>query len=306
MLLFIGLQQIVELKTHGFYLEKIISDDLITRPDWDIPALSCDEEKAILELLDQPFTFLGSGSECFAFLSQDKKTVIKFFKLDYLRPVYFFRGLFAEDHSKSAGTLSSIYPWLSLPSPFDSLAKRVLGMREYRIARTFNSVKLSYDNLKEETGLIYLHLNPTSSFHKKLILYDPNGIAQEVDLDTARFYIQNCATPLEKHLLALKENQEQKRAEQCIASLCDLILKRCCKGFADRDPYNKNFGFIADRAIEIDTGSFIPNLHMKEPRFYKQELLFIGLGLKKWAKDHYPELLAHIDSLLIEEIERNT
>jgi hypothetical protein len=303
-LLFIGLQQIIELKTRGFYLQKILSDDLALHPTWDIPALSCSEEKAVVELLDQPFTFLGSGSECFAFLSQDKKSVIKFFKLDYLRPIYFFRGLFTEDHSKNAGTLSSVYARLSLPSSLDRLAKRILGMREYRIARTFNSVKLSYDNLKEETGLIYLHLNPTSSFHKKLILHDPNGIAQEVDLDTSRFYIQTYATPLEKHLLALKENQQQQRAEQCITSLCDLILKRCRKGFADRDPYNKNFGFIADRAIEIDTGSFIPHLQMKEARFYKQELLFIGLGLKKWAQDHYPALLAHIDSLLLEEIER--
>ena len=305
--IFIGVQHLIERKTHGFYLQRILSEDLFIQPDWDIAALNQEEERVIKELLDQPFTFLGSGSECFAFLSQDEKTVIKFFKLDYFRPIYFLRGLFSENHRENAGTLSSIYTQLS---PFcfgmDSLVKRVVGMREFRIGRTFKSLKLSYDHLKEETGLIYLHLNPTSLFHKKLTLYDPNGIAQEIDLDSTRFYIQKRATPLEKHLLALKENHEQKRAEQCLASLCNLIVQRCRKGFADRDPYNKNFGFIEDRAIEIDTGSFIPYLRMQEPRFYKQELLFIALGIKQWAKSHYPELLSPIDSLLAEEIGQGT
>jgi hypothetical protein len=302
---FIGLQHLIERKTHGFYLQRILCDDLFIQPHWDTAPLSCDEEGEVKELLDQPFTFLGSGSECLAFISQDKKTVIKFFKLDHFRPIYFLRGLFSEDHSENASTVSSIYTRLSpVPCGLDPLVKRVVGMREFRIGRTFNSLKLSYDHLKEETGLIYLHLNPTCIFHKKLTLYDPNGIAQQIDIDSTRFYIQKCATPLEKHLLSLKKNQKQKRAEQCIASLCDLIVKRCRKGFADRDPYNKNFGFIEDRAIEIDTGSFIPYSRMQEPRFYKQELLFILLGIKHWAKTHYPELLAYIDSLLEEEVGR--
>lgn len=301
--LFIGLQQIIELRTRGFYLQKIVESDLIAHRDWDVPDLSKEEQNAVLSVLDQPFTFLGAGSECFAFLSEDQSTVIKFFKLDTFRPVYFFRGLFSEDHRSSAGTISSLYPHLSLFFPgIDGIARRVLGMREYRISRTFNSLKLSYDHFKEETGLIYLHLNPTNSFHKKGVLYDPNGIAHEIDLNTARFYLQRRAIPLEKHFLALKENKEHERAKQCVASLCAMILDRCRKGFADRDPYNKNFGFIDDRAIELDTGSFLPNPGMKEKRFYKQELLFVTLELRRWAENNYPELLPVIASEVAQEI----
>ncbi len=229
--------------------------------------------------------------------------MIKFFKLDIFRPIYFFRGLFTEDHSEDAGKISSLCSHLSLENY--PIAKRVLGMREYRISRTFNSIKLSYDNLKEETGLIYLHLNPTHCFHKTITLYDPNGIAHQIDLDSTRFYLQKRAVPLEKHFLALKENQEHERAQKSIASLCNLIIDRCRKGFADRDPYNKNFGFIDDRAIEIDTGSFIPNPCMKEPRFYKQELFFITLELKKWAERNYPQLLPHIASEIALEMGRD-
>lgn len=300
--LFIGLQQVIELKTRGFYLQKIVSDDLYDNPDWDV-SIAAEQEQAVLRTLNQPFTFLGAGSEAFAFLSADEQYVLKFFKLDAVRPVYVLRGLFAEDHSSKAGTLSSLYTQCeNLPWRLDAITKRVLGMREYRIGRTFYSLKRAYDNLREETGLMYLHLNPTSHIHQKLILYDPNGIAHQIDADTSRFYVQKRAIPLEKHFLALKKNQEHERAKKSIASLCRLIVDRCRKGFADRDPYNKNFGFIDDRAIEIDTGSFIPDSQMKEPFLYKRELLFVTLELRKWAKYHYPELLDIMTSEIQKEI----
>jgi hypothetical protein len=294
--LFLGLQQIIELRTRGFYLQKIRETDLIAHPGWDT---SDADQHNLPSILDQPFTFLGAGSECFAFLSQDKTTVIKFFKLDILRPVYISRGLFSEDHSGNAGTISSLYH--TMPSGIDGPAKRILGMREFRIARTFDSLKLSYDHLKEETGLIYLHLNPTSHFHKNLTLLDPNGIAHRIDLNTTRFYLQKSAIPLETHLLALKERQEHERAKRCVASLCSMIIDRCRKGFADRDPYNKNFGFIADQAIEIDTGSFLPDPRIKETRFIKEELFYVTLELRKWAQNNYPELLPVITSHIAEE-----
>jgi hypothetical protein len=285
--LFIGLQQLIELSTRGFYLEKILASDLITDSAWDSGQ---QEEIPILEICKQPFTFLGAGSECFAFLSQDQTTVIKFFKVDLFRPVYFFRGLFFENYSSYAGTISRLnYP----------LIKRVLGMREYRIARTWNSLKLSYDHLKEETGLLYLHLNPSEHLHKKVTLYDPNHIAHTIDLDTTRFYVQKRATPLVTHLLQLKEEGEHARAQACVASFCKLILDRCQKGFADRDPYMKNFGFIGDRAVELDTGSFIRDERMKEARFYKQELLFTTRELKTWAAKHYPQLSGFIEQQLL-------
>lgn len=283
---FIGLQQLIELSTRGFYLQKILASDLITDSAWDSGR---QEESHILEICDQPFTFLGAGSECFAFLSQDQTTVIKFFKFDLFRPVYLFRGLFFENYSSYAGTISHLnYP----------LIQRVLGMREYRIGRTWNSLKLSYDHLKEETGLLYLHLNPSEHLHKKITLYDPNHIAHTIDLDTTRFYMQKRATPLAKHLLQLKEEKEHIRARACIASFCKLTLDRCQKGFADRDPYMKNFGFIGDRAVELDAGSFIPDERMKEARFYKQELLFTTLELKTWAAKHYPQLSSFIEQEL--------
>ena len=278
--LFVGLQQLIELKTHGFSLERIYDKDLGFHPEWE--TTPPDNEEEIAQRLAQPYTFLGAGSECFVFLSQDGKSVIKFFKLDTLRPVYLFRGLIAEDYSAYA------------PESASSLRKRVAGMRAFRIQRTLNSCKCAYDHLKEETGLIYMHLNPTPIVQKTLTLYDACGIAHSVDLQAARFYLQERATVWEKHLLTLKKNKEEERAKKCVDSLCDLIYRRCQKGFADRDPLCKNFGFIGDRAVEIDIGSFTVCSAMKERRLYQRDLFFITLLFKQWAKEHYPELVPHI------------
>jgi hypothetical protein len=301
--LLIGLQQWIELKTLGFCLQKIQADDLPYQQQWDVSSPSSEEEHQIRIFLSQPYYLIGAGSECFAFRSEDGLTVMKFFKLDHTRPVYFNKGLFVEDHSSFAGILSN-HPLtrLILPSPFHHTLQRFLGIREFRIHRTFSSIKLAYNNLREETGLLYLHLNPTDNLHHVLTLYDGNAIRHQIDLDSARFFLQKSAVPLEQHFSMLHENGRNEAAKESIDSLLHLILIRCKKGFTDRDVFNKNFGFIDNQAIEIDTGSFHKDNHMQEPWIYKQELFYATLELKKWLKNHYPELLGHLEKRVSEEI----
>lgn len=295
-LLFIGLQQLIELKTRGFCLQKIQARDLPYQARWETPPLSDKEQGKIDAMLGQPYFFLGAGSECFAFLSLDGNTVIKFFKLDYARPVYIHRGLLFENHSALAGTLST----LRLDFP---LIKRILGMREFRLLRTFSSIKLAYEELKKETGLIYLHLNPTDHFKRKLVLFDACNIAHQIDLDSAKFVIQQRAIPLEQHLSSLKKNKLHGLAKTSIDSLLQLIKTRCQKGFADRDVRNRNFGFIGMQAIEIDSGSFIKNERMRETHSIKQEIFFATLELKEWLQKHYPEMADYLDEKIHTELE---
>lgn len=301
--LFLGLQQLIELKTCGFYLQKIQADDLPFQKRWETAPLSLLEKQEIDTLLSQPYRLIGSGSECFAFASEDGKAVIKFFKLDHARPVYFQKGLLLEDHSALAGTLSN-HPLtqVKLPLPFNYWLKRVLGIREFRIQRTFNSIKLAYDALKEETGLLYLHLNPTEHFGKTLTLIDGSGIAHQIDLDKTRFFLQKRAVPLEKHLASLKKQQADRLAKESIDSLIQMILTRCKKGYADRDILNRNLGFIGTQAIEIDSGSFLKNPRMQEPWVYKQELFYATLELKDWLKKNYPEMVEYLERKVTEHI----
>lgn len=264
--LFFGLQQLIELRTYGFCLQKIFADDIPLKAEWETEA----PHAAVLERLDQPYYFLGAGSECFAFRSADGQSVIKFFKLDVMRPVYVLRGLFLENY---------------IGSPL----KRILSLRAFRIRRTFDSLKLSYDRLREETGLLYLHLTPCGQVHKTLTLYDACGIAHRVDLRTTHFFLQESATALRPHLLDLKEKGDWEEACRCVDSLCALIVERARKGFSDRDPRLKNFGFRGGRALEIDAGSFSPC-----DVDWRQELFFATTELHAWAEAHYPPLAAYL------------
>ncbi len=245
---YVGIEQLIKLQTHGFCLQRLVCTDLPFQPRFEAPPLKPEEKEEIDRLLSQPYRMIGAGSECFAFAGDDGEAVIKFFKLNHTRTLYFHRGIFLEDHSDLAGTLSD-HPLtrLTLPSPFHTALKRFLGMREYRINRTFSSIKLSYDALREETGLLYLHLNPTADLNKTLTLYDACGIAHQIDLNSTRFILQKKAVPTESHFAALKKKGDDPLAKASIDSLVALILDRCKKGYADRDFVNRNVGFIGSK-----------------------------------------------------------
>lgn len=301
--LWVGLEQLIELKTHGFCLQRIFAEDLLHQQRWEIAPLSAEQKDEVENLLDQPYRMIGAGSECFAFVSRDGKAVIKFFKLDLARPVFFHRGIFLEDYSSHFATISN-HPLtrLCLPSLPQQSLKRLLGIREFRIERSFSSIHLAYEHLKEETGLLYLHLNKTENLHKKLTLYDASGIAHQVDLDKTHFFLQKRATPLEQHFAALKQGKKDEEAKKSIDSFVELLVGRCKKGFADRDVINRNFGYIDTQAIEIDSGSFRKSPQMSQAWLYKQELFYATLELKFWLKKHYPEMVSYLEDKVTKEI----
>ncbi len=68
--LFIGLQEIIELQTRGFYLQKIAESDLISHRDWDVPDLSKEDQNAVLSVLNQPFTFFRRWQRVLCFLKR--------------------------------------------------------------------------------------------------------------------------------------------------------------------------------------------------------------------------------------------
>ena len=68
---YIGLEQLIDLQTKGFCLQKIIANDLPYIPQWETANLSEEKMEEIDLILKQPFKLIGSGSECFAFVSED-------------------------------------------------------------------------------------------------------------------------------------------------------------------------------------------------------------------------------------------
>ena len=256
--LFFAVGHFCDKKTKGFRMHKIASSSFIDIHLEAQPSISASE---IEELLKQPFHFLGRGGQCFAFLSEDGETVIKFFKQHNIR----------------------YWDWLnqnSFPSAIDHLRQKILRKHRHRSPQFFESCKIALEEFKDRTGLIYLHLNQTDCFKGEVTIVDRLGIAYKIDPNTTRFALQKRAKPSYKKLKQLIKEQDFDSAKQCIDSVLELIMERTQKGIRDRDPnIRRNFGFIGNKAVEIDLGSFTKT---KKTYPLKEELTEKTQKFKKW------------------------
>lgn len=264
-IVFIGAMRFCEKQTKGFNLQKIASVPL--QLDSSPPG------KEIASLLDQPYYFLGRGGQCFAFLSKDGKTVIKFFKQHHIR----------------------LWEWLDklpLPQTMDSYRQKILRKHRHHSPLFFESCRIAFEEFRDRTGLIYLHLNQTAHFKKKLTIVDNLGISHQIDIDTTQFALQHKVTPSYSRLKQLIEKKDFAGAEECIDSILNLIVERSRKGISDRDPnIRRNFGFIGNKAIEIDLGSYTK---AKKAYSLKNELVKTQ-KFKKWLRKRNVELSLYLN-----------
>lgn len=261
-------------QTSGFMVSKIITH-LPPDPAWHVAPPTEKERSHLQVLLERPFYFLGKGNECYAFISEDQTTVIKFFKHQLIRLPFLHEAA------------------LSLPQmPF---AQGVVRARSERLKRSFISNKIAYDHFKEETGLIALNIARDWKVGKSITLIDRLGIAHAVDLDRTEFIVQKRVTLARTHLKELMKSKRIDEAKQSLQAILRIVAKRAQAGFTDRDPRPlDNFGFIAGRAYEIDTGSFLPSPEEKKGGALKEGFRYDVEVMKGWLKRDYPELIEYL------------
>ena len=252
-------------QTHGFRVHKITSKDSVVETALPQGA----EKEALKTILSQPYHFLASGGECYAFASEDGHYVIKCFKHHHMR-----------EHSV-----------------LDLLTDKWKKARTKKRARLFASCLIAHERLPEETGLIALHLSKTPGyFNQTLTLIDRIGIAHCINLDQIDFALQH------RGILALDVLKTDKNPRH-LDAIFQLIKARCMKGVADRDPiFKRNLAFVGDRAIAIDLGAFVFDESLKNPCFAHRALFFETLKLKRWLYKNAPELLPHFEERLNNEI----
>ncbi len=258
-------------QTDGFALTKVTSS-LSFHADWETaPPPSLEHEK----ILSQPFHYLGKGVQTFVFASEDGKYVLKLFRHDRMHAPFWMRLL----------------PLTRLKARADTL--------DAHLFRDFNSYKIAYTELKEETGLVFLHLNKTPFFSKPVQIIDKLGISHFLDLNHMEFLIQKRADLL---YVAIEKKIKSGKTEQAafiLKELVHLLAKRCQKGIFDKDPdLNTNFGVVEEKPIQIDVGRFSRNTTYQKHEVYKHEVDRITQNLQQWLEEKQPELT----QLLREEI----
>jgi|JI10StandDraft_1071094.scaffolds.fasta_scaffold20551_4 hypothetical protein len=220
-------------------------------------------------LCDKPFHYLNSGSQSYVFVSEDGKTVLKLFKFQHMRtpPILNF-----------------------LPSK-GKLGKKRVKKRKV-LENTLDSLTLAYTHLKEETGLLYLHLAKTNHLHKKITFTDKIGRTYTLDLDGIEFLLQKRGTLAYDAINEWMANGAKTEAERGIQALLKLVKERCQKGIFDKDPdFKTNFGFIEETPFQMDFGRLSLSEEEKDPHVYGPEMIRITRPFETWIAENHPDLL---------------
>lgn len=162
--------------------------------------------------------------------------------------------------------------------------------------RDLESCKLAFNSFKEETGLLYLHLNK-SECNLKTLLEDKLHIEHCLLLDDKEFILQKKALLAYEHLSKLMKEGKIDEAKEAISQICQLIIKRCKKGIFDEDPrLHCNCGFIDNKAILIDFGRLKADPKRASPEIYQKDLRKVTAKFKRWLEVHYPELVSYLEA----------
>lgn len=235
----------------------------------EISALDNAEKKEIQKILSQPFFYLSQGTQCYVFVSQDNKYVLKFFKEKQLHP------------STWTGYIPLSWNFYYQKHLF---AKKVAN-------EIYQSLKISFNELKNESALVYLHMEESLILPAKSLLFDKKGRQHKIDLNNKAFLVQKRADliyPRISELMAQGDSQGAKKVISSVLTLLDTLGK---KGIYDNDPViRRNFGLVGDQAVQIDIGQVKRNPLRGQDLSYRQEILRVSESFQKWLGSNYPEL----------------
>jgi len=272
---------IAPMRTDGFSLAKILSD-FSPDPLWNTPKLSQGRMQEILAILDQKFTYLEKGKQCYLFTSEDGKYLIKFL-----------------NHEQSF--LPKAIRNAPLPAFLETIRSEQRVKKRSRIAAFFKSFHIGYLRLKEETGMIFLQLNRSGVFTKPLLLVDKMGYEHKLNLNEVEFLLQKKADRFYPTLERLAGDREA--FQKALDSYLDLIICRLNKDIADDLNVAINVGYLEGHAILMDTGRLFLDPSLKRPERFSGELLKATQYLHTYLAENYPEMVSYLDLELQKKIE---
>lgn len=244
--------------------------DLPYNKEWATPAPTVEEKDHLKHILDQPFHYIGKGAQVYAFGSEDGQYVIKFFKFKHIRP--------------------SI--WVDmLPSipPFKAYKEDKKLKKAGKVFKVFNGYKLAFDHDKENTQLIYIHLNKTDDLKLNVTIVDKIGFERNLHLDDVIFILQRRGVTLRTKLTEDFERGDILAAQKHVIDILAMYLSEYKIGIYDRDHgVAQNTGFIGDKPFHLDVGKFSYGEEFKNPEFYQPDLIWVAAKIKKWIYENFP------------------
>ena len=263
-------------QTSGFRIEKI-QGSIPDTEEWKIDVLFQDAD---LSCLDQPFYFLEKGGQAYAFMSKDKKYVLKFLKFRKINPSFSLKVL-------------STFPCFQ-----KQYLKKLLRLRK-RIEKECKSYQIACEDLSKESGLIFARLQKSYPLNRYVTVVDKIGMARQVFLDQVVCIVQKKASLIYPGLSQIIQIEGEKGAQVVIDNLIEFFIQRGKKGILDLDPkINKNLGLVGSQAMQIDLGRLCRDSTQRNPKIIHQEIKRIVTPLQEWLNLHHPSLAAYLNQRL--------
>lgn len=265
-----------------------ITHDLSHEKGWDIPRLEPEEEKQVLAILDQPYTYIGKGAQCYAFESADHLYILKFFKFKHLRPTWFVQSL------------PPIYP-------FNGIKERAEANKKRKLQVVFNGYELAYKVHKNETEILFLHLNPTEYLKQYVTVYDKLGLKWNISLDDVVFLLQKKGETLQTRMKKLLKAGDIEGSKKAITQIFEMYVREYKKGIYDHDHgVMHNTGFVGSKPFHLDVGKFMQNETMRNPEVFAKDLEHVAWKVDTWVKNYDETVYAKLSPYISEEYKRLT
>lgn len=221
------------------------------------------------EIFSQEFAPLGEGAQCYALASLDGKYVIKLFKARHMRKKKWMRD-------------GPLFASFVEPERRKQSSRRWMQKFEASCAR----YQMAYNELQDETGLIYLHFNQTKSLPIELKLKD----GQTINLNELPFILQKKGELVPDRINSLLKNEGPEAAAKALQNISEMLSRRTKKGFTDaRQCLSVNYAFAGELPMQIDVGKIV-----KEPKLLshpEEEIERIHANVEAWTARHFPQLL---------------
>lgn len=226
------------------------------------------DESQARDILKQPFHYLAKGCQAYCFISDDGKYVLKFFKYQRYQ------------------TSPFITPFTFIPSVNDYVQKRQQHKLE-KLEFFMQAWIIANNHLKEESGLVYVHLSKSKHLNQPIVFFDKMGFRHELEADNLEFLIQRTAEPLQKVISKSSSQDSIKLIDQLI----DMLVHEYSLGLGDHDPaLLQNTGVYNGKPFHIDVGQFYFNPQFKEPKGFYQDLFNRTYEMREWLKRTNPEV----------------
>jgi len=247
-------------RTKGFRLQNIFPSDLSPYEKVIVP----EEERPFIEkILSGNFRFMKKGQQCFAFVSEDGKYVLKFLRWNKLEAPF----------------------WVNLLNT--EKGKVLLAERERKKNFDFTSYKIAYTELKEETGLLFMALGTNDLKNVFTDIYDNIGIKHRIDMSKVPFLLQKKAEDFCSYFEEKLAKKETKDLYPFFVEFGKLLQNRAVKRIADSDiTLEYNMGILDGKPLLFDVGNLsYEKESLSEEEFVERQMKSALRFLDKKDKD---------------------